>query len=183
MSLPKQGTDSTSAPLDMCVLEERILFSASPIPLLVDDVIDTTDQIDLDGLDDALAAIEAELNGGEFEPLDTHSEFDTAPLDYDGLADLPAQYETERHELVVIDAKVQDFEILLAELQSELAAAKDSHIEILVLDDQTDGIQAITDVLHAGSDWDAIHIVSHGDPGKVQLGSEVLSGESLSTLR
>ena len=179
MPLPKQGAESTSALLDMCVLEERILFSASPIPLLVEDLGDVAEHIDFDGIDDALAAIE--LNGSENELPDTLPAVDVTPLEVDGQLDSLAQGLTERHELLVIDASVPDYKTLLTELQTELAAAKDTRIEILVLDDRTDGIQAITDVLHASSNWDAVHIVSHGRPGEVQLGGEVLSGESLVT--
>ena len=51
---------------------------------------------------------------------------------------------------------------------------------VIVLDAARDGIQQITDVLSAYSSLSAIHIISHGAPGEVLLGTATLSESSLS---
>ena len=181
MALPK-GENSTPDIVDACALEERILFSASPLPLFSDGQIDTNDSIDLDGVDEVLGHLEAEIHGISDSANQVSEPGDDAPKtpDFDGPEPFVSIH-TQRHELLVIDSTVPDFDELIEDLKSELESARDTHIEILVLDSRTDGIQAITDVLHAGSNWDAVHIVSHGAAGEVQLGGTVLSGESLLT--
>jgi len=81
-------------------------------------------------------------------------------------------------ELVLIDAGVPNSEELLAEI---LESRPDSMLEIRMIDANSDGIQQITDILAASeAEYDAIHIISHGEEGEVNLGNTALTSENLS---
>ena len=61
-----------------------------------------------------------------------------------------------------------------------LAAAAPHGAEIVMLDGAQDGVTQIASYLAGKSGFDAIHIVSHGDAGLLQLGSSYLTLESIS---
>ncbi len=69
--------------------------------------------------------------------------------------------------LVVIDSQLEDYQSLAA---SVVPGAK-----ILILDPDEDGIKQITHSLHGLPPVSSLHIVSHGSPGCVYLGSTQLS--------
>ncbi|MBK9080451.1 MAG: tandem-95 repeat protein [Hyphomicrobium sp.] len=71
------------------------------------------------------------------------------------------------HIVVFIDSAVND--------PSVIAAATPQGSEIVVLDGSRDGVQQIADYLSANSGVDAVHIVSHGSPGALQLGNVSLN--------
>ena len=80
-------------------------------------------------------------------------------------------------ELILIDAGVENSQELLAGI---LESKPDSTLEIRMLDANSDGIQQITDILAASEgQYDAIHILSHGDQGEVNLGNTALTSENL----
>ncbi len=80
-------------------------------------------------------------------------------------------------ELVLIDAGVADSQELLSEI---LESKPDSTLEIRMLDASSDGVQQITDILAASDgQYDAVHIISHGDEGEVNLGNSALTSENL----
>ena len=66
---------------------------------------------------------------------------------------------------LVLDARVDDLSLLLADLSSE---------DVLVLDPAIDGIAQITAALTARPTISSLHIVSHGAAGSLQLGSTQL---------
>ncbi|MCF7976212.1 MAG: DUF4347 domain-containing protein, partial [Phycisphaerae bacterium] len=59
--------------------------------------------------------------------------------------------------------------------------AETSRVEVVVLDDTQDGIQQITQSLSDRTNISAIHIISHGAPGRIHLGTVVLETTSLDT--
>ncbi len=75
-------------------------------------------------------------------------------------------------ELLFVDATVADSAQLLLNLRP--------NIELVVLEQQRDGLEQITEVLRGRRDITAVHIVAHGEPGSMQLGSTHLSGAQLS---
>jgi len=80
-------------------------------------------------------------------------------------------------ELILIDAGVPNSQELLSEI---LESRPDSTLEIRMLDANSDGIQQITDILAASEgSYDAIHIISHGEEGEVNLGNTALTSENL----
>ncbi len=78
---------------------------------------------------------------------------------------------SERREIVFIDGNVRNYQQLVA----GLAAGT----EVVVLDGSQDGLQQMADYLQGRSDIDALHILSHGDAGKIQLGNQWLDSQQL----
>ena len=148
MSKKRSRPDTRRAHLEE--LERRILLSADLESALVDPSLAA-------GVDPNDPAVQAELL--QQEEAGTH---DAAVV---------------RRELVLVDAGVEDYEALLADLQSANSQAR--QLEVVLLDGERDGIQQISEILEAREDLDAIHIVSHGTEGAVQLGSTWLTRENL----
>jgi hypothetical protein len=75
----------------------------------------------------------------------------------------------KRSEIVFVDTGVANHEQLLADLR----ARHDIHrrFKVHVLDGRQSGIEQITKVLAGYRDVDAIHVLSHGTDGAVQLGN------------
>ena len=73
--------------------------------------------------------------------------------------------------LVIIDGAIANRQTLLSGL--------DPRIETVVLDTTTDGLQQISEVLADRNDLDAIHLITHGDAGRLQLGNASLDGHHL----
>ena len=80
-------------------------------------------------------------------------------------------------ELIILDPAVEDGQQLL---QSLMSSNPGSTFEIHLLQPDKDGVQQITELLaKADSDFDASHIVSHGEAGRVALGSTDLSNDNI----
>ncbi|MGB3493837.1 MAG: DUF4347 domain-containing protein [Elainellaceae cyanobacterium] len=74
--------------------------------------------------------------------------------------------------LLFIDSSVQDSSTLLNGLVEQA--------EVIQLDSDQNGIKQITEALSSRSDFDSVHIVSHGSPGTLYLGNDELSLSTLS---
>ena len=74
-------------------------------------------------------------------------------------------------ELVFIDQALPDLSILLAGIQPGT--------EVILLDPNRDGIQQIAEALRGRKGVRALHILSHGQAGSIQLGKSILSLENL----
>jgi hypothetical protein len=74
-------------------------------------------------------------------------------------------------QIVVIDPTVEDYQ--------SLAPSAEPRKEIFILDRAGDGVEQITELLASYTDLDAVHIVSHGGPGNLQLGSIQLNSDNL----
>ena len=79
-----------------------------------------------------------------------------------------------RKSLVFIDPQVSDSESLIAGVTDTS--------EVIILDPTKDGISQMTDVLASRHDISAVHIVSHGSPGSLQLGKGKLNGGNIEDL-
>ncbi len=86
--------------------------------------------------------------------------------------------DTVRHEVAFVDRGVEGYEQLLADLRASTTEGRE--LEVFLLDGSRDGVEQISEVLAGYKDVDAIHIVSHGSEGAVQLGDTWLSSETLS---
>ena len=91
-----------------------------------------------------------------------------APLCHD-----PGHGETghQASEILFVDPSVRDYWILLNGLRKG--------VEVVMLDAGRDGIEQIAETLRGRHDISAIHIISHGAPGEVFLGTGALSSENL----
>ena len=83
-----------------------------------------------------------------------------------------------RREIVFIDPRVPDYEKLVEDIESNRDSSR--HFEVVLLDQEKDGIEQIGDILAQYSDIDTIHLVSHGSEAGVQLGGTWLTTENLS---
>ena len=83
---------------------------------------------------------------------------------------------TRRHEIVFVDPATPDYDKLIEDIRAQDG---ERHIEVVLLDGGKDGVKQISDTLAARSDISAVHLVSHGSDGAVQLGSSTLDFDSL----
>jgi hypothetical protein len=75
-------------------------------------------------------------------------------------------------EIVFVDPTVPNYEALMAGIEP--------HVEVIMLDATRDGMEQIAESLAGRSDIDAIHLISHGSSGELQLGTGTLTAESMS---
>jgi hypothetical protein len=84
------------------------------------------------------------------------------PIAFDGIA-----LESGRQEIVFIDTGVDGWEAL--------RGAVEPGVEVILLDPTLDGVTQISEALRGRSGIDAIHVLSHGGKGVVELGTTILS--------
>ena len=90
------------------------------------------------------------------------------------------QAQHARLEVVFIDTQVQGYEQFLSDIQEQNAAGDENRtLHVVMLDAEQDGIQQISDYLKGQHNLDAVHIISHGTDGSVQLGNTNLNLASL----
>ncbi|MCA9197844.1 MAG: DUF4347 domain-containing protein, partial [Planctomycetales bacterium] len=151
--------------LQAVALEERILFSAVPLPQL-DAPPEPGDEPDTDSADSFLQDSQDNLD----DPQDVVH----API-VDAVDDTHAN--TADFELVFVDERVEDLETLLTDLANN--SDPDRILEIVLLDSSRDGVEQISQTLAEYSNVSALHLVSHGAQGQVTLGGSVLSDATL----
>ncbi|MBP8270654.1 MAG: DUF4347 domain-containing protein, partial [Sphaerotilus sp.] len=89
------------------------------------------------------------------------------------------RWETEvRHELVVIDGGIDGASQLAMMWWSRATSA--CQIEVVVTDPAVDGLARITTLLAARQNLSAVHLVSHGSAGLLQLGATTVDAAVLS---
>src|SRR5690606_19714943 len=108
----------------------------------------------------------ADASNDQASSQDTHANTDNLAATPTGTAD-------NRQEVVFIDNQVKNYQQLLSGLKPGS--------EVVVLDGSKYGLQQIADYLNGRSGIDAIHIISHGDVGKVQLGNDWLDSSDLAS--
>ncbi|NOQ69082.1 MAG: DUF4347 domain-containing protein, partial [Gammaproteobacteria bacterium] len=80
-------------------------------------------------------------------------------------------------ELVIIDSRVPNFQQLHNDIIRAQQQGRD--INVLVLDAHRDGLEQISEALSKYNQLDAVHIVSHGSDGQLQLGATQLNKNTL----
>ncbi len=140
-------------------LEARMLMSASPVALVVEDLPDP--------LDAHIADIGQQAPAPQASAVATDQD-STNEVGLEG----PNSLETS-FELVFIDEGVDDYEPLVADLVGQ--ESSDREFQIVLLDADRDGIEQISETLRQYEDVDAVHLVSHGMSGQVKLGATWLS--------
>src|SRR4028119_1306482 len=73
--------------------------------------------------------------------------------------------------VVFIDSNVEDYQSLISGVSP--------NAEVIILDETLDGIEQITEKLATKQNIEAIHIISHGLPGAVQLGANTLNSSNI----
>jgi len=82
-------------------------------------------------------------------------------------------------EVVFVDTDTQDYQQILDDLTNDRKDGR--YFDIYILDNNIDGIQQISDVLATYDSLDAVHIVSHGFDGAVNIGSTRLDLKTLNS--
>ncbi|NJD37367.1 MAG: DUF4347 domain-containing protein, partial [Geobacter sp.] len=75
--------------------------------------------------------------------------------------------------IIFIDSALTDYQSLTAGLPQDA--------EVQILDSQRDGLAHIAETLQGKSGIDSLHILSHGSPGSLQLGSSTLSNSTITS--
>jgi hypothetical protein len=83
----------------------------------------------------------------------------------------------QRHEVVFVDASAPNYRQLIDDLAKSNDAGR--KVEIVVIDSDRDGIEQITDALSRYRNLDAVHLVSHGEDGRLQIGSGQLTQDNV----
>ena len=148
-------------------LEARIVFDGALVPSAIDpaplpdEAPEPLAPVEAEGEEaeaEEKQAADADLAAGHPAETDTtETDATTAPEDDrsdDPLATTPST--PERQELVFVDARVPD-----------PAAFNAPGREVIVLNLDEDGVDQIASALDGRSGIDAIHIVSHGDSGRL----------------
>lgn len=83
-------------------------------------------------------------------------------------------------ELIIIDSKVDDPDLLVSDILSQRAEGT-TPPQIVFLDDDSSGLEQITDILRFAGEVESLHIISHGDDGKLYLGDDTLESDNLAS--
>ena len=105
---------------------------------------------------------------GDDEPVAVHEEITTT--------EVTGEQHTA-HELVFVDTDTPDYQTLVDDLIGN--SGEDRLIEVVLLDNSSDGIAQITDTLSQYNQLDAVHIISHGSEGSIDLGGTRLEFDTL----
>ena len=82
----------------------------------------------------------------------------------------------DRRELVLINENVDDYEKLLADLTED---HPEREFEVIVLESDRDGISQVSEILAERSDLSAVHFITHGSDGQINLGGTWLNSTTL----
>ncbi len=150
--------------IDLATLEPRILFSASPIPIdLV--TVDSSPPPAIEVAPVTPADIDNEASGQNVAGGDPGQ----------AIQDLAASGPLE---MVFVDTSVRDYQMLLDDLRDQVDA-KGTELQIFLIDESTDGVQSITDVLSASAEVGTVHLISHASDDALILGNHRLTSDSL----
>lgn len=83
------------------------------------------------------------------------------------------------YEVVFVDTDVKNYQQLVEDLLKDRTDPR--AIDVYILDNALNGIEQISDVLTEYDSLDAIHIVSHGEDGAIDIGATRLDSTSLNT--
>ena len=123
-----------------------------------------------------------ETASSEDQALPASSETETTPLDdADAQASNPELQPALNdaagaRELVFVDETVADYEQLIADLQG---SADNRIIEVVVLESERNGIEQVSETLSDRSDLTAVHFITHGADGQINLGDTCLDSTTL----
>ncbi|MBK8064367.1 MAG: DUF4347 domain-containing protein [Betaproteobacteria bacterium] len=160
-------------------LEQRIVFDGALAADLVDKVAgSSTDAGIFDGTDGTAPAVDwiqtqtgkaAETTASAAAPADRAQD---AAEKLAAAVDPNASSESAQgSEILFIDGGIRGLDQLLQGVRSG--------VEVVILDPSRDGYSQITQALSGRQGIEAIHLVSHGDPGRVALGDAVMTAQSL----
>jgi CSLREA domain-containing protein len=107
---------------------------------------------------------------------------ETALLDLSGPADPDPKMQPDlingvgMRDLVFVDENVADYEQLIAGLQG---SDDNRTTEVVVLNSDRDGIEQVSEILNERSNLSAVHFITHGADGQINLGGAWLNSTTL----
>lgn len=157
-TLPKPASNSESLKASLLALEPRIMLDGAAVVTGADVLTEPVDPQQTEAAPDASTT--------DHESTSTQHSQDSLVA---SLATLDSP--SDRREIVFIDTSVEDYQTLMSGI--------DPNAEVVLLDSTRDGIKQIADILQGRTGFDAIHVVSHGSQGELQLGTATLTLESM----
>ncbi len=165
----------------LIALEPRMLFDGAVAPAADAVIPDTHVEAVVKPIDLLPAPAVAPGKGGEEavdetaprtqKPIDDQPERVTKPIvEVDSTAK-PADPSQVARQLMVVDPSVTNWE--------SLVAGVDADVDVIVLDPARDGIAQIAAALDGTTRYSAVHLVSHGAQGQMQLGSTTVDAGAL----
>ena len=146
----KKKTHHSNKGLVFEELEPRLLLSADPLAVVTESSVATVQELVIDNNENQAAIVQAT------------AEQSVASV---------------RNELVIIDSRAPNYQQLHNDLIKTQHEGRNIHV--VVLDVHRDGIEQINEALTKHSNLDAVHIVSHGSDGQLQLGATQLNNNTL----
>ncbi|MCX7397053.1 MAG: DUF4347 domain-containing protein, partial [Planctomycetales bacterium] len=177
--------DGYQQPVQLLRLEERVLFSASPIAPIAAEMAEAGASLGESLMTDANVSpgSEERLPIADAQFLDLIADSVLPSQGADQSTSDAAATDDQTLELVFLDESIDNLDQMKADLMSVNAADPSRRLEFIFLDSTKDGIAQITSALLQHDGVDGLHIVSHGGTAQVQLGSTWLSINNLNTYR
>ena len=178
-------SDGYQQPVQILRLEERVLFSASPIAPVAAELAEAGASLasSLIMESDAASSSEGLFPISDAQLLDLVADSVLPAQSGDQITPVAAAVEEHSLELVFVDSSIGNITEMMTDLRAAGEADTSRTLEFVVLDSNKDGIAQITSALLKHRGVDGIHIVSHGGTGQVQIGSTWLSMNNLDTYR
>ena len=157
--------------LELVSMEDRLLFSAAPGPMLVAPAA----QIEMVVVASLDTPLEVLASGQPDQDESSTQAQGLQPLGFDGDGVLAVA----TRELVFIDTGAENYQALLDDLWSHQDPAR--HIDVVLLSASEDGLAQITETLsqYTTEKLDAVHLVTHGADRAIKLGNTWLDAATL----
>jgi len=168
-------TKSLHLPPLMLALEPRYVFDAAMASEILDAAHDVT-VADLHIADHAAAGAEVVAAANAFDA--EHHASGLADTDHQVGALIEAA--VTAHNMAPAGTEVAFIDNRLADLGGIISAIPDG-TRIVLIDSGSDAVAQMVDALKNEHDLTGIHIISHGTPGSLQLGSSTLDLNSITT--
>jgi len=154
--------------IDAELLEDRIMMSAVPM-------------VDVGSTIDSGIAGDSAIPSIEQSPIvsiasDANNVASDARL-IDNSTDVRQATDLRRLELVFVNSNTPNYQQLIDDLLRNADSTRE--IEVYLLDASRDGVEQISQILAGYSEVNAIHFVSHGELGAIQLGQTWLNDGNL----
>ncbi len=192
------SVDPGSLQIDACWLDDRLLYSATmlPIEMIDGEALGSGMEVSQAEIDAIMECINAEL-GGQSDTLGesglttdstasqalptlasessmsalSSSDANNANTSVLSVSDSTAA----RMEVAFVDGSLDNLEDLLEQLQASYAGDEGS-LQVVLLDRHSSGFEQITNYLaNTDQDFSSMHLVTHGSGGQIQLGSDWLN--------
>ncbi|MBU2713466.1 DUF4347 domain-containing protein, partial [Zooshikella harenae] len=158
-SLPTQDPSLHSVSSASCLiaLEKRFLFDGAAAATTADTVDSNENTTEIN----AENSISEELAQALAQPATTNNDETES-----------AEEQSDENKVVIfIDSRVADYQSLMEGL--------DESVDVVIIQEQQNGLAQMANALAEYSNLDAIHVVSHGDDGQLQLGNVTVSADNI----